>query len=283
MCDDLAALLRANDLHVVSLDRAVTDPAYRLPDDQVDPDGDEWLTRWSQALHKVLPWNSFPEPPADIVAANDGSTPRRDRAGGRPPQVFDTRGDPNRLLSSFRPLTRRTPMKTPFLLAGALAVGLLSSGLASAQTCRDAQGHYMKCPAATSTTTTAKTASKTTTANPPKAAPAPSAAKSERCRDASGHYVKCGAAGATPATPAAATPAPAQKPTTTTQTTTTKTTGTKATGTKATGTKTTSSVASGGDTNPAGASAKCKDGTYSHSQTRSGTCSRHGGVAQWMK
>ncbi|WP_084143898.1 DUF3761 domain-containing protein [Amycolatopsis taiwanensis] len=33
---------------------------------------------------------------------------------------------------------------------------------------------------------------------------------------------------------------------------------------------------------PAGATAKCKDGTYSFSQHRSGTCSGHGGVAQWL-
>lgn len=32
---------------------------------------------------------------------------------------------------------------------------------------------------------------------------------------------------------------------------------------------------------PTGATAKCKDGTYSTSQTRSGTCSGHGGVLQW--
>src|SRR5262249_39204323 len=32
---------------------------------------------------------------------------------------------------------------------------------------------------------------------------------------------------------------------------------------------------------PAGATAKCVDGTFSFSQTRSGTYSRHGGVAQW--
>jgi hypothetical protein len=32
---------------------------------------------------------------------------------------------------------------------------------------------------------------------------------------------------------------------------------------------------------PDGATAKCNDGTYSSSQTRSGTCSRHGGVAEW--
>jgi hypothetical protein len=32
---------------------------------------------------------------------------------------------------------------------------------------------------------------------------------------------------------------------------------------------------------PTGASAKCGDGTYSFSQHHSGTCSRHGGVAEW--
>lgn len=34
--------------------------------------------------------------------------------------------------------------------------------------------------------------------------------------------------------------------------------------------------------NPAGATAKCRDGTYSYSQSRRGTCSHHGGVAQWL-
>lgn len=33
---------------------------------------------------------------------------------------------------------------------------------------------------------------------------------------------------------------------------------------------------------PAGATAQCVDGTYSFSQHRSGTCSHHGGVAQWL-
>lgn len=33
---------------------------------------------------------------------------------------------------------------------------------------------------------------------------------------------------------------------------------------------------------PAGATARCRDGTYSFSQSRSGTCSRHGGVAEWI-
>jgi len=33
---------------------------------------------------------------------------------------------------------------------------------------------------------------------------------------------------------------------------------------------------------PPGATALCRDGTYSYSQHRSGTCSHHGGVARWL-
>jgi hypothetical protein len=36
------------------------------------------------------------------------------------------------------------------------------------------------------------------------------------------------------------------------------------------------------DTPPAGATAKCKDGTYSMAKTHSGACSSHGGVASWI-
>ncbi len=33
---------------------------------------------------------------------------------------------------------------------------------------------------------------------------------------------------------------------------------------------------------PAGASAQCRDGTFSFSQSRRGTCLHHGGVAKWL-
>jgi hypothetical protein len=52
----------------VTLGQAMVDPAYKIVDNYAGPDGDEWLTRWSLTLHKDLPWSTFPQPPADIVA-----------------------------------------------------------------------------------------------------------------------------------------------------------------------------------------------------------------------
>ncbi|KAB1856847.1 DUF3761 domain-containing protein [Acinetobacter tandoii] len=36
------------------------------------------------------------------------------------------------------------------------------------------------------------------------------------------------------------------------------------------------------NTKPNGATAKCRDGTWSFSQSTRGTCSRHGGVSSWL-
>ena len=41
--------------------------------------------------------------------------------------------------------------------------------------------------------------------------------------------------------------------------------------------------ATASNTDPTNATAKCKDGTYSHAATHRGACSRHGGVAEWLK
>jgi hypothetical protein len=41
-------------------------------------------------------------------------------------------------------------------------------------------------------------------------------------------------------------------------------------------------IASADETPPPGATARCRDGTYSYSQHRQGTCSHHGGVAEWL-
>jgi len=66
--DALARIFRHNGLEPVSLERAMRDPAYALPD-VPDTQGEEWLSRWAQRLHKRLPFSVFPDVPADIQAA----------------------------------------------------------------------------------------------------------------------------------------------------------------------------------------------------------------------
>jgi peptidoglycan/xylan/chitin deacetylase (PgdA/CDA1 family) len=68
--DDLVAIFKATGLSPVSLAEAVKDPAYTIPDAYVGADGIGWVTRWSLALKKPMPWASLPKPPADIVAAD---------------------------------------------------------------------------------------------------------------------------------------------------------------------------------------------------------------------
>jgi len=41
--------------------------------------------------------------------------------------------------------------------------------------------------------------------------------------------------------------------------------------------------AKGSNADAAGATARCKDGAYSHAKGHSGACAHHGGVAQWLK
>ena len=66
--EDLVAILKRHQLHPVTLEKAIQDPAYKIRDPYVGPDGVEWLERWSLELHKELPWSSYSEPPEDIHA-----------------------------------------------------------------------------------------------------------------------------------------------------------------------------------------------------------------------
>lgn len=66
--DALAAILRREHLRVVPLDTAMRDPAYRIADTYVGPDGNEWLTRWALTLHRDLPFETIPRVPHWIVA-----------------------------------------------------------------------------------------------------------------------------------------------------------------------------------------------------------------------
>jgi peptidoglycan/xylan/chitin deacetylase (PgdA/CDA1 family) len=69
--DDLAAMFSKQKLRGVSLGEAMRDPAYRTPDPYVGKDGIEWLERWSLALHKDLPWDSFEDVPEWVHAEYD--------------------------------------------------------------------------------------------------------------------------------------------------------------------------------------------------------------------
>ncbi len=69
--DELATIFDKAHLASVPLDTATRDPAYRIADTYVGPDGDEWLTRWSLTLHKNIAYDHFPAVPADIAAADE--------------------------------------------------------------------------------------------------------------------------------------------------------------------------------------------------------------------
>ena len=64
--DALAAIFAANHLHPVTLDRAMADPAYSIPDNYAGSNGINWVTRWSMALHMPIQHPIPPKVPDDI-------------------------------------------------------------------------------------------------------------------------------------------------------------------------------------------------------------------------
>lgn len=69
--DALAGILKRRKLRSVSLGQAMRDRAYRLPDTYAGRDGIDWMERWSDQLHRPLPWNDWEDVPADVVSAYD--------------------------------------------------------------------------------------------------------------------------------------------------------------------------------------------------------------------
>ena len=172
---------------------------------------------------------------------------------------------------------REKIMDRRMFAAAALIAGLVFAAPANAKgPCRDGKGHYIKCDAVTAT---AAPSAAPATAPVPSATPAPSAsvvapAPSARCRDAKGHYAKCDTA-TVPVSPSArAAPAPRAAPM-----------APQASPASGPAMRAAPVGAKPQDTNPAGpggATAKCRDNSMSFSKHHSGTCSRHGGVAQWF-
>ena len=69
--DELAAILKRRNLKAVSLETAMKDPAYRNGDPYVGRDGIDWIERWSDLLHKNLPWDSWQDVPKAIEEEYD--------------------------------------------------------------------------------------------------------------------------------------------------------------------------------------------------------------------
>ena len=69
--DELAEMLQDRKLKPVTLEKAMKDPAYRLRDPYVGPEGIDWMERWSQDLHKDLPWDSWQDVPKPIEEEYD--------------------------------------------------------------------------------------------------------------------------------------------------------------------------------------------------------------------
>jgi len=82
--DDVAQILKRRGLKGVSLGQAMKDPAYREGDPYVGRDGVDWLERWADARRKDLPWDSWLDPPRQIVEEYDRTNnDRRDAPVGK--------------------------------------------------------------------------------------------------------------------------------------------------------------------------------------------------------
>jgi hypothetical protein len=156
-----------------------------------------------------------------------------------------------------------------WMAAAGLAFALTTSagGASAATQCKDASGKFAPCPATAAATTAAA-----------------------HCKDAAGKFVKCASAGkpikaaaTTTALPTTVRSKPAPPKLTTAGPTAAQpkaqAAATAAVPTAARASLPTFSRAGA----PAGATAHCKDGTYSMSKTHSGSCSGHGGVAAWLQ
>jgi hypothetical protein len=162
-------------------------------------------------------------------------------------------------------------------LTAAMLLMALSAGAATAAPCKDPNGKFIKCPAASAP------AAKMTTAMTPAAS---AAAKAARCTDGKGKFIKCGAApaAAAPSMAKAAAPAPMAKvapPAPMAKASPPATPAVRSTAPRLASAKLTQTMSSAGA--PAGATAKCKDNSYSMAKGHSGACSRHGGVAAWLQ
>jgi peptidoglycan/xylan/chitin deacetylase (PgdA/CDA1 family) len=73
--DAMAEIFRRQRLHPITLDRAMTDPAYQIADNYAGANGVQWLTRWALTQHKELAYGKLPTLPADILVPTSKPQP----------------------------------------------------------------------------------------------------------------------------------------------------------------------------------------------------------------
>ncbi len=71
----LGKLLRKRGFRIVTLEHALADPVYAIPDPYIGPDGIGWVQRAAMALGKPASWDGSPEVPPDIQARYDKGPP----------------------------------------------------------------------------------------------------------------------------------------------------------------------------------------------------------------
>lgn len=69
--DELSDILKRRKLKGVTLNEAMKDSAYRVRDPYVGHGGIDWMERWSDELHRELPWDSWQDPPQQIIDEYD--------------------------------------------------------------------------------------------------------------------------------------------------------------------------------------------------------------------
>ena len=69
--DDLAALFARHNLKVITLDKAMKDPAYRSPDRYAAKDGVDWMERWAFTRGITLPKDGDTDPPKIVQQEYD--------------------------------------------------------------------------------------------------------------------------------------------------------------------------------------------------------------------
>ncbi len=65
--DEVVGLMRNRGYGFISLEEALSDPAYELADRYVGPAGVSWLYRWAHSKRVEISWREEPEPPDFVV------------------------------------------------------------------------------------------------------------------------------------------------------------------------------------------------------------------------